>query len=273
MARRRVLLCSMDGVRPDAIQASRAETLQRLAAEGSYTWRARTVMPSATLPCHTSMLRGVEPARHGITSNQFQPLVRPVPSLLEVAARHGLRTGMFYNWEQLRDLAEPGTLGVSFMWSDCESAEGDLHVSEKVEEYLGRVAFDLLFVYFGWPDECGHRHGWMSPEYLRAVENADACLGRILKSLEQVGLAGETVTLALSDHGGHDRTHGTDREEDMTIPWLLHGPGIRRGHEIQAPARIEDTCLTLARVLDLPASPAWEGKVIEECFTGGTDDV
>src|SRR6185295_14322383 len=132
----RVLLCSMDGVRPDGIQAARTPVIDRLAREGASCWNARTTLPSATLPCHTSMLRGVDTARHGITTNRFQPLVRPVPSLIEAARDAGKRTGFFFNWEQLRDLAAPGKLHVSVMWGDCYSAEGDRHVAREAVRYL-----------------------------------------------------------------------------------------------------------------------------------------
>lgn len=264
--RTRVLLCSLDGVRPDALRLADTPTIDRLAAEGAACWAARTVMPSSTLPCHTSMLRGVDTARHGITSNHFQPLVRPVPSLIEAAKEQGRKTGFFYNWEELRDLAAPGKLDVSVMLSDCYSAAGDRLVAEEAVRWLERIDFDLTFVYFGWPDECAHRHAWMSPEYLAAIANADRCLGRVLGAFGELGRLEETVTLVLSDHGGHDRTHGTDRDEDMLIPWMLHGPRVRRGHEIQEPVRIYDTCVTLAHVLGLEASGEWEGRVISSAF-------
>jgi predicted AlkP superfamily pyrophosphatase or phosphodiesterase len=257
----------MDGVRPDAIHAAHTPTIDRLAAGGAFSWNARTVMPSSTLPCHTSMLRGVTPERHGITTNVFQPLVRPVPSLIDAAKAAGLRTGAFYNWEQLRDLSAPGSLDASVMFFDCESAEGDCHVAEMAVRYLEQIDFDLLFVYFGWPDECGHRRGWMSREYLDAVSNADRCLGEVLAALARLRRADETVTLVLSDHGGHDRTHGTDCEEDMRIPWVLHGPGVRPGGEIQSPIRIYDTCVTLAHLLGLAPARQWEGRVVSEALT------
>lgn len=266
MARNRVLLCSLDGVRPDGIHAARTPCLDRLATDGAASWNARTVMPSCTLPCHTSMLRGVDTARHGITTNQFQPLVRPVPSLIEVAKAQGLRTGAFYNWEELRDLAGPGSLDASVMWGDCHSAEGDQIIADQVIAHLERLDFELLFVYFGYPDECGHRHGWMTPEYLAAIENADACLGRVLQALERLGRRDDTTVLVLSDHGGHARTHGTDTDDDMLIPWILQGPGVRAGTELQGPVRIYDTCVTLAHVLGLPPSPAWEGRVVQEAL-------
>jgi predicted AlkP superfamily pyrophosphatase or phosphodiesterase len=221
-------------------------------------------MPSSTLPCHTSMLRGVDTARHGITTNRFQPLVRPVPSILEAAKDAGLRTGMFYNWEELRDVAAPGSLDVSVMWGDAHSPEGDRHVAETAAGYLERVDFDLVFLYLGWPDECGHIHGWMSEPYLEAIANADRCL-RVVRD-RWISLGVQFTTLVLSDHGGHERTHGTDRYEDMTIPWILHGPTVRQGHTLTEPVRIYDTCPTVAHLLHLKPSPEWDGRVVTEAL-------
>lgn len=267
--KRRILLCSMDGVRPDAIHATDTPTIDRLAREGAYTWKARTVMPSSTLPCHTSMMRGVPPERHGITSNTFTPIVRPVPSLFEAAASARKTVGMFYNWEQLRDLAAPGTCRVSVCHGDCTGTHSDTYIEEQAVAGIARFDLDVLFVYFGWPDECGHKTGWMSKPYLNAITHADACLGRVLEAVAARGWATETVTLVLSDHGGHERTHGTDSDEDMTIPWVLHGPGIGPREEITEPVRIYDTAPTLAHLLGIPLSPLWEGRVVRN---GGDEE-
>jgi predicted AlkP superfamily pyrophosphatase or phosphodiesterase len=258
-----VLLFSLDGVRPDAIEAAATPTLDRLRREGAWTGRARTVMPSVTLPCHTSMLRGVPPERHGITSNTFQPLARPVPSLIDAAHAAGKRTGFFYNWEELRDLAEPGSLDVAHFRRDCYSPEGDQRIAEVAIEYLRDGSLDFAFVYLGWPDECAHKNGWMSRPYLDAIENADACIDRVLQAVPDPSRA---TVLVQSDHGGHDRSHGTDRDEDMLIPWLLWGAGVRRGVELDGTVRIIDTCPTLAHALQIPMAPEWEGRVVTEAL-------
>ena len=71
---------------------------------------------------------------------------------------------------------------------------------------------------------------------------------------------------AAQDHGGHERTHGTEAPEDMTIPWMLAGPGIRAGHTLQGPVSLLDTAPTLARLLGLSAHPHWEGRSVDEAF-------
>src|SRR6188768_2209425 len=50
---RNVVVVSIDGLRPDAIEAAGASTLGRLMREGSYTLSASTIQPSKTLPSHT----------------------------------------------------------------------------------------------------------------------------------------------------------------------------------------------------------------------------
>lgn len=258
-----VLLFSIDGVRPDAIEQASTPTLDRLKREGAWTGRARSVMPSVTLPCHQSMLRGVPPERHGITTNRFQPLARPVPSVIEAAHAAGKRTGFFYNWEPLRDLAEPGSLDLGFFRRDCYSAEGDQRIAALAAEHLRTEALDFAFIYFGWTDECAHRTGWMSSPYLRAIENADACIDQVLQAAPDPA---EATVLVQSDHGGHDRSHGTDRDEDMLIPWILSGARVRRGIELDSDVRIFDTCPTLAHLIGIPLAPEWDGRVVEEAL-------
>ena len=34
-----------------------------------------------------------------------------------------------------------------------------------------------------------------------------------------------------ADHGGHDRTHGTDSPEDMTIPFIIKGKDFKAGEK------------------------------------------
>ena len=56
-----VVIISMDGVRPDAIDAIDTPALDRLMAKGAYSRHAQTIDPSFTLPSHTSTLSGVVP--------------------------------------------------------------------------------------------------------------------------------------------------------------------------------------------------------------------
>lgn len=72
--------------------------------------QAKTVFPSVTLPCHMSLFHSVVPQRHGILTNTFVPMARPVDGLIEKLHNAGKRCAFYYTWEQLRDLAKPACL-------------------------------------------------------------------------------------------------------------------------------------------------------------------
>ena len=256
-----VVFILIDGLRPDAIAAERCPRLVALRDRGASTMRASSVMPSITLPCHTSIFHSVPPTRHGITTNDWQPMARPLPGLFDLARAAGKRCAFVYNWEQLRDLGRPGSLELSVFRNSAYQPDGDQIVAEEAARALAGGGFDFAFVYLGTVDTAGHYYGWMSGGYLAQLANVDAALGHLLDSLPA-----ETVVLLQSDHGGHERTHGTDLPEDMTIPWLAAGPGIRQGHTIHAPVSLLDTAPTLARLLGLAPHREWEGRCVEEIF-------
>lgn len=259
------LIVSIDGMRPDGLAAADTPTIDGLIARGASTMQATTVMPSVTLPCHTSMFRGVDVPRHGITTNVFQPLARPVPSLFDAARAAGKRVGAFTNWEELRDLGSPGSVDVAYCFNRWDTPEDDMRPAQALAQHFEvGERFDLVFLYLGFTDASGHTHGWMSPEYLKAIEGADRCVSVAISAIERTGV--ELATIALSDHGGHERTHGTDRPEDMLIPWIACGRGIRHGVRIESPVRIFDTCPTAAALLGIDLAREWDGRVVAEAL-------
>ena len=69
----RVLIVSIDGLRPDAIDLAPMPTLQGLMKVGAYSLSAQTIFPSTTLPAHASMLTGLCPSAHGVTWDEYLP--------------------------------------------------------------------------------------------------------------------------------------------------------------------------------------------------------
>ena len=76
-------------------------------------------------------------------------------------------------------------------------------------------------MYLGLTDNVGHAHGWMTPEQLGAVGTAMECIERIYDAMPE-----EATLITTADHGGHERSHGTDKPEDMTIPICFCGPAF-----------------------------------------------
>jgi len=125
--------------------------------------------------------------------------------------------------------------------------------------------FGLLFIHFATTDDMGHVYGWLSPEQLSVVFRADEAIGELLSALDERGLRGKTLIIITADHGGHNMTHGSSSPEDMTIPWIISGPGIQAG-ELVTPINITDTAATVAYALGLSIPTDWDGIPVLEAF-------
>jgi len=251
----------VDGMRPDGMQRAATPVMDQLVASGAHTLSARTVMPSVTLPCLTSLFLGVPPARHGITTNIWAPPARPVPGLMDVIQQAGKRAASFYNWEPLRDLSQPGSLSASFFLKNNHAPEGDGELADLATRWVRSNRVDFIFVYLGYVDTAGHDHGWMSQPYLSAIANADRCIGKVMDAMPA-----DATIIVMSDHGGHAQSHGTDGDEDTTIPFIIGGPRIPRAHAIRQQIQITDIAPTVATLLGLNIPAAWMGTSIRELF-------
>ena len=258
----KVILVSVDGMRPDSMKKSRLA--QELISRSSYTLSARTVFPSVTLPCHMSMFHSVDPERHGITTNIYTPQVRPINGLIEQLQANGNSCAFFYNWEELRDLTRPGHLDYSFFFSGHTKGDYALANKEITREFLKyypKYRPDFTFLYYGEVDSVGHDRGWMSKEYIAAVQSS---WREISKDIAMLDSLGEEYTLIVTaDHGGHGRIHGTMEEEDMTIPIIAYGPSFEAGRILEN-ANIKDIPATIAALLGARPAREWEGRILYE---------
>jgi phosphopentomutase len=172
-----------------------------------------------------------------------------------------MRSAFVHNWEPLRDLNRPETLAYSYYREPPQTPEYDVAVADEAARLLAHEHFEFVFVYFGSVDGAGHLYGWNSPEQLSQLERVDGHIGQLIAAMPA-----DASIIVHADHGGHERTHGTDSPDDMTIPWIAAGPTIRRGHTIAAPVSLLDTAPTIARLLGLRQPAEWEGRPVEEIF-------
>ncbi|MEW6400035.1 MAG: alkaline phosphatase family protein [Bacillota bacterium] len=260
-----VLIISLDGFRPDAISPDRTPNILALAARGAYTWAAQTVLPSATLPAHGSMLSGYEVEDHGLTWNDYLPrngYIR-VSTIFTWAHQAGLTTAMLVAKQKLVQAVAPGTVDYfEFL------PAGDFAIADEGVP-LVQAGYGVLFIHFAGPDAAGHLYGWMSSHYLGTVAYTDQAVGRLLSVLDEAGLRDSTLVILTADHGGHDHVHGSARPEDTTIPWIAAGPGVRQGFPITAPVHIYDTAPTAAWALGLPLPEDLDGRPVTEAFLFG----
>jgi predicted AlkP superfamily pyrophosphatase or phosphodiesterase len=271
-----VVIVSIDGLRPDAIREFDAHTIQGLMRDGAYSLNAQTIMPSKTLPSHTSMLTGVDAARHGITWNSDQTDEHghvDVPTIFALARQAGLRTAAFFSKTKFHHLEAPnsldhvrspsgGLLRGRFAWTQTVGM---------VEDYLESDAEspNLMFVHIGEPDYAGHIFGWMSGIYGLAVKQADRAVAEIIDEANDRFGAGNYTLIVTADHGGHGRDHGSDDPRDTTIPWIIWGKGVQAGATLPA-IRTMDTAATALWMLGIPAPSDWVGRPIAAALDSRT---
>ncbi len=258
---RRVVIISIDGLRPDAISMAPMPNLMALMQSSAFSLGAQTVLPSVTLVSHSSMLVGVCPAKHGVNWNDYIPDLGYAigTDLFDIAHAAGLRTYMYAGKEKLRQVTEPSSLDQFVFVNDRDLVLMERLIAEFPQD------FGILFIHLALTDGMGHVYGWLSPEQLSVIRRADEALGLLLTALDARNLRSETLLIITADHGGHSTTHGSSLPEDMTIPWIASGAGIQP-KALTSPVHTMDTAATAAFAVGLPIPAEWDGVPIYEAF-------
>jgi predicted AlkP superfamily pyrophosphatase or phosphodiesterase len=243
---RHVVMVSVDGLlpasytKPDAL-GLQVPNLRRLAAEGAFARGVIGVLPTITYPSHTTLITGVPPRLHGVTTNMiFDPEDRSngawnwyasairVPTLVH-AARAEKMTTATVAWPAsvgigadyaLAELWRPGsthpidenlvelasTPGLMRKVADARARPFPYPVTdvERVDTavyILKAYKPSLLLLHLLDVDHHEHEHGPGSPEANAATEAADAAIGRLLGAVKEAGLLERTLFAVVSDHG------------------------------------------------------------------------
>lgn len=255
----KVILISVDGMRPDGFLACKNPYIEQMMENSYYTLDGKTVLPSVTLPCHMSLFHSVPPQRHGITTNLYLPMARPINGLFEQLHAAKKICAMYYGWGQLRDVATPAAV----TFAQCINARrsgidsSDTALTDSALERIHQSKPDFVFLYMVETDEKGgHDNGWMSEAYLNRISIA---VDNIKRVIEECG--DEYTVIVTADHGGHDRTHGTDLPEDTTIPMFYFGKHFEAGKRFSG-GSILDIAPTIAKIMDIAPADEWEGASV-----------
>jgi Uncharacterized proteins of the AP superfamily len=264
------IVITIDGLRPDAISKSDVPNIKSLLNNGSYSLEAQTVLPSKTIPAHTSLVTGLTPERHGKTLNLWARNVMDyvgVDTIFKIAKEHGLKSAMFVGKDELEYVAKPGS--VDHFESTSRAPTSIEDITSRFSSYFEKEKPELVFIHFPEPDLTGHSKGWLSEDYIKALEGVDRAVGRVLESLRKVGVYKNAFIVITADHGGHGYGHGSSSPEDMTIPWIAFGKGVKRGYKIKKDVFIYDTAPTILFTLGIKPPKTWDGKSVEEIFGTG----
>ncbi|MGX5817221.1 alkaline phosphatase [Chitinophaga lutea] len=266
-----VILIGSDGFGAYAFAQAKVPTLRAMMQRGSWTLHARSVLPSSSAPNWASMVMGAGPELHGYTTwGSKKPdlparvldeygMFPTVYSLLRKAKPQS-EIGVIYEWEGIGYLFPKGAVNKDL------NPDGDMAVSAAAADYIKTKKPTFLFVHLHDVDSVGHKVGHGTPEYYAAVERTDAHVAEILAAIREAGIEKRTTVIFTADHGGINKGHGSISMNEMEIPWIVTGPGVRQGYEVQGSVMTFDTAATIAGMFGLTAPQVWIGKVIGEIF-------
>ena len=237
--------------------ASGLAAVKRLMAEGSYTLKKRSVLPSSSAVNWASMYMGAGPELHGYT--EWGSKVPELPS--RVTNDHGIFPTVF---SLLREAAPEAEIGTIYEWDgiryvvDTLAMSYEKHVTDKPEvsrataryaaEYIKRARPALLNIVFDEPDHVGHEKGHDTADYYRKLAELDGYVGQILQAIDEAGIREETIVIVTADHGGIEKGHG------------------KRGYEFQESMMQFDCAATIAYIFGLERPQVWIGRPMTQVF-------
>ena len=114
--------------------------------------------------------------------------------------------------------------------------------------------------------------------YYAAVSSLDACIGRIMKALDDLGIADDTILVFSSDHGDMIGSHRMclkqePFEESINIPFIVRYPKrIPRGTVTDGLLSPIDVMPTLLSLAGAPVPKSVEGISLEQAALGKRSD-
>jgi arylsulfatase A-like enzyme len=102
----------------------------------------------------------------------------------------------------------------------------------------------------------------------------DDCMGELLRTLEETGLAKNTILLFTSDHGDMLGSHGLIKkqkpyDESVRVPMLVRWPGELKAIQLDAPMNSEDIMPTLLGLARVSIPKTVEGLDYSKYLRGG----
>ena len=127
------------------------------------------------------------------------------------------------------------------------------------------------------PEMAEEARDWIAGYYAHCTA-LDDCLGALLQTLEDEGLAENTIFVFTSDHGDMLGSQGEVKkqrpwEESIRVPFLLRWPrrfGLQ-GREVDALLDTPDILPTLLSLTDIPIPDTVEGRDFSATIEGGED--
>jgi predicted AlkP superfamily pyrophosphatase or phosphodiesterase len=237
-----VIFLTIDGFRPDFYLDNQWQmpNLRALMKDGAYAKGVNSVFPSVTYPSHTTIITGVQPAKHGIFYNniftpdgaQQQPYWQDssihVNTIWKAAKAKGMTVASLYwpvsaNAPVDYNIPDIGSLGDEvreqyslpqgfyaevkkevFGGIDKIDAGKNQNVAKIAAHVIHKSKPHLMTIHLFSADHAQHTMGRYGKDVEEAVADADEAVGIIIEALKAEGIWENTVFLIGGDHGFYD---------------------------------------------------------------------
>ncbi|HVW63072.1 MAG TPA: alkaline phosphatase family protein [Puia sp.] len=238
-----VVLITVDGFRPQLYldPSFQMVNVHKLMQEGTYAKGVNSVFPSMTYPSHTTIVTGVQPAKHGVYFNSMFEPNGPTgkiywndssihsPTIWAAAEKKGMTVAALF-WPVSADapvqynIPDIGSLGEKVR-EEYSRPAGFVDVLKKEvfgtpeqpaakieygrDHNVARIAAyviekakpNLMTIHFFSVDHYSHMQGRDGDSVRAAVKDADSSVGIVVDALKKAGIWDKTVLIITGDHG------------------------------------------------------------------------
>lgn len=270
-----VVMIGLDGWGAYSVEKADMPNVKKLMADGSYTLKKRSVLPSSSAVNWASMYMGAGPELHGYT--EWGSKVPELPS--RVTDKDGIFPTVFGLLRQSDANAQIGCIcewdGIRYV-VDTLALNYDKHVSEASKEpaataryaidYIKEARPNLVNIVFDEPDHVGHSEGHDTPAYYTKLTELDGYVGQIVQAVTDAGMLEETIFIVTADHGGIEKGHGGKTMREMETAFIICGKGIKKGNEMTDSMMQFDCASTIAYIFGLEQPQVWIGRPMMQAF-------
>lgn len=205
--------------------------------KGSVKYTVKTQHLTDSAPNWFSIFHGVNYLKHHLgnsTSEKAKEYFDQYPSFFKVFSEKYPEKHAYsiVNWgtvntDLLEDVPNLTKINVE---GDSEVAK-DVAVKEKVIEAISNEDVGIMYMHFDQVDGEGHAHGNGSDEYKNAIKTVSGYVGEIYQKYVDLGLADDTLFIAVTDHGmsgnGHHGSPIPSVRNSMLTVYGSHGDVIQ----------------------------------------------
>lgn len=269
-----VVFIGLDGWGSYCIDSVSIPNIEKLAKDGAYTLKKRSVLPSSSAANWASMFMGAGPEIHGFTT--WGSKTPEIPS--RVLNNHGIFPTVF---SLLREAKPEAEIGAIYEWDgigyviDTLAFSYHKQITEKpVNQHTTAAAIDYIktklptiaLIVFDEPDHVGHEIGHDTPEYYAKLKELDGYIGQIVQAVKDAGIWDDTIFVLSADHGGINKGHGGKTLLEMESPFIISGKGIKKGLVFEESMMQYDIAATVAHIFRLKQPQAWVGRPMLQVF-------